>query len=148
MDIWKHLLVDGEYSDRRRVLSGLDLKHIAARPPGVAHTIYEELWHITKWQDIVLSRDGDRRRAWIEGSRFPSVSASIQEAEWHALVEEFLKDLDTAIENARSAVEAGKDDREKVTFHEELACLAVHNAYHLGKIVAVRQQLGCWPVPG
>jgi hypothetical protein len=28
---------------------------------------------------------------------------------------------------------------------DELYCVAVHNAYHLGKIVALRQRLGAWP---
>ena len=32
-----------------------------------------------------------------------------------------------------------------VTMAVELHGLAVHNAYHLGKIVALRQILGAWP---
>jgi hypothetical protein len=28
---------------------------------------------------------------------------------------------------------------------DELYCVAVHNAYHLGKIVALRQRIGAWP---
>jgi hypothetical protein len=32
-----------------------------------------------------------------------------------------------------------------VTMADELNCLAVHNAYHLGKIVALRQRIGAWP---
>ncbi|MCC7015516.1 MAG: hypothetical protein IT454_23360 [Planctomycetes bacterium] len=28
----------------------------------------------------------------------------------------------------------------------ELSCVAVHNAYHFGKIVALRQRIGAWPV--
>jgi hypothetical protein len=28
---------------------------------------------------------------------------------------------------------------------EELNCLAVHNAYHLGKVVALRKRIGAWP---
>jgi hypothetical protein len=31
------------------------------------------------------------------------------------------------------------------TMGDELHCLAVHNAYHLGKIVALRQGIGAWP---
>jgi len=29
--------------------------------------------------------------------------------------------------------------------HEELGSVAVHNAYHFGKIVALRQRIGAWP---
>ena len=32
-----------------------------------------------------------------------------------------------------------------VTMADELHSLAVHNAYHLGKIVALRQMIGAWP---
>jgi hypothetical protein len=32
-----------------------------------------------------------------------------------------------------------------VTMAEDLHSLAVHNAYHLGKIVALRQRIGAWP---
>jgi hypothetical protein len=34
-----------------------------------------------------------------------------------------------------------------VTFAERLEGLAVHNAYHLGKIVALRQVIDAWPPP-
>lgn len=32
-----------------------------------------------------------------------------------------------------------------VTMAVELNCGAIHNAYHLGKIVALRQRIGAWP---
>ena len=30
---------------------------------------------------------------------------------------------------------------------DALQCLAVHNAYHFGKIVALRQAMAAWPPP-
>jgi len=35
-----------------------------------------------------------------------------------------------------------------VTLAERLESLAVHNAYHLGKIVTLRQVIDAWPPPG
>jgi hypothetical protein len=32
-----------------------------------------------------------------------------------------------------------------VTMADELNSVAVHNAYHFGKIVALRQRIGAWP---
>jgi hypothetical protein len=32
-----------------------------------------------------------------------------------------------------------------VTLADELYSVAVHNAYHLGKIVALRQRIDAWP---
>jgi hypothetical protein len=34
-----------------------------------------------------------------------------------------------------------------VTLADERNSVAVHNAYHLGKIVALRQRIGAWPPP-
>ena len=34
-----------------------------------------------------------------------------------------------------------------VTMADELNSVAVHNAYHFGKIVALRQRIGAWPPP-
>ena len=147
MSIWRHLLVDGEYAERSRILSGLQLECIASRPTGASHSIYEELWHITKWQSIVLSGDADRRAAWVPGARYPEATAPANQAEFDELVSEFLRGLATAErltridENLQSEIAGGQ------AFRDELACLAVHNAYHLAKIVALRQQLGCWDPP-
>jgi len=35
-----------------------------------------------------------------------------------------------------------------VTLADELNSVAVHNAYHFGKIVALRQRIGAWPPTG
>jgi hypothetical protein len=32
-----------------------------------------------------------------------------------------------------------------VSMADELSSVAVHNAYHFGKIVALRQRIGAWP---
>ena len=32
-----------------------------------------------------------------------------------------------------------------LTLADELNSVAIHNAYHLGKIVALRQRIGAWP---
>jgi hypothetical protein len=47
--------------------------------------------------------------------------------------------LEQAPERLALEVEPG------VTMADELYCVAVHNAYHLGKIVALRQRIGAWP---
>lgn len=58
MDIWKHLFATGEFAERARLLSGLTLQQVTSRPHGVPHSIYEELWHATSWQRIVVERLG------------------------------------------------------------------------------------------
>jgi len=47
----------------------------------------------------------------------------------------------------RSPEELAKEVSPGVTFADVLESLAVHNAYHLGKVAALRQAIGAWP-PG
>ena len=136
MSQWEHLFIDGEFMSRARLLSGLTVEQVSVRPPGLPHTIYEELWHTTKWQSIVVQCDEAAEVAWIDGGQdFPS-EALENERMWEDLVNEFLAGAETAVQLGRSPEHA-----------DRLQSLAVHNAYHLGKIVALRQVIDAWPPP-
>jgi len=142
MGQWEHLFLDGEFISRARLLSGLTLEQVSMRPPGVPHTIYEELWHTTKWQSIVVQCDDRAEPAWIDGETdFPSETPA-NEGTWKDLVAEFLAGSERAVELGRSS-----DSRPGGKLADLLESLAVHNAYHLGKIAALRQIIGAWPPP-
>ena len=133
---------------RARLLSGLTVAQVSMRPPGLPHTIYEELWHTTKWQSIVVRCDDPAAAAWIDGGQqFPSEAAG-NERMWEDLVTEFLAGSETAAALGRSPDALTKEVRPGVTLADSLESLAVHNAYHLGKIVALRQVIDAWPPPG
>ena len=72
----------------------------------------------------------------------------VEEEEWSALVAEFLSGLEKALEWASSPEKLGVEVDTGVTMRDALHSLAVHNAYHMGKIVAVRQLIGAWPPAG
>ena len=146
MNKWKHLFVDGEFAARARILSGLTLAQVTHRPSPQSHTIYEELWHTTRWQNIVVHRDEELYEAWQRAEDYPSV-APADEGEWTALVEEFLAGLDKALEWADSPEKLAAEVDPDFTMADALRSLAVHNAHHLGKILALRQALGAWPPP-
>jgi DinB family protein len=148
MGQWEHLFMDGEFMSRARLLSGLTVEQVSVRPPGLPHTIYEELWHTTKWQSIVVRCDEPAAAAYIDGGpQFPS-EAPGNERMWENLVTEFLSGSKTAVELGHSREALMKEVRPGVMLAEELESLAVHNAYHLGKIVALRQVIDAWPPPG
>lgn len=67
------------------------------------------------------------------------------ERQWHDLVALFLQGARAAaaleLEPERLAVELEPG----VTLADELHSVAVHSAYHFGKIVALRQRMGAWP---
>jgi hypothetical protein len=134
MGLWRDLFLEGEYMPRERLLAGLTLADVTRRPAGVSHSIFEELWHAAKWQTCVV--EGDKS---ADDVQFPS-QLPADEREYLDLVKEFLAYAEKAVVLAEES-----DTATDVPLREELARLAMHNAYHLGKIVALRQVIGAWP---
>ena len=138
MDIWEHLFLTGEFAVRADLLSGLTLEQVALRPDGASHSIYDELWHAAAYQRFVVDREKE------EGDRYPS-AAPKHEQQWHDLVARFLGGARDAVAFGQAPERLALEVEPGVTMADELHCVAVHNAYHLGKIVALRQRIGAWP---
>jgi hypothetical protein len=145
MSKWRHLFVDGEFIARSRLLSGLTLTQATTRPSGAPHSIYDELWHASQWQSAVVRRDeAAAAKCETEGQQFPSATPESENL-WRELVAEFLAGAEQAVAWGRSPEELAKEVSPGVTFADVLESLAVHNAYHLGKVAALRQAIGAWP---
>ena len=139
------------------ILENLSEELAHRRLPGAPHTIYAELWHLAFWQQITLD--------WVSGVEtpcpehaslgFPSDGQTAQES-FTELRRRFLEGAIRAAAAADDAAQleqpircpspAGKPTR-VMTVREQLESLAAHNAYHLGRIVLLRQMLGSWPPP-
>lgn len=142
---WKHLFKDGEYAPPEQILAGLTREQATHRPSPQSHTIYEELWHTTRWQTIIVNRDEALYEEWKAGRVYPEAPPA-GAAEWEALVAEFLAGLEKALWWAESPERLARETDPGTTMADVLVSLSVHNAYHLGKIVALRQTLGAWGV--
>ena len=138
MNILEHLFLTGEFSARAELLSGLTLEQVALRPDGASHSIYDELWHAAGYQRFVLEREEET------GDLYPSAPPE-HEQQWHDLVSRFLDGARDAVALGQSPQRLAVEVEPGVTMADELYCVAVHNAYHLGKIVALRQRMGAWP---
>lgn len=141
MQILEHLFLVGEFPERARLLSGLTLEQVTQRPDGATHSIYEELWHVVGYQQSIVEPGGP---ADPSGDLFPSAPPE-HEHQWHDLVAIFLKGARTAAELGQAPERLAQEVSPGVTLADELSCVAIHNAYHLGKIVALRQRIGAWP---
>lgn len=138
------------------ILENLSLELAHRLVPRAPHTIYAELWHVAFWQQITLD--------WVMGVEtacperaalgFPSEKDVSAEA-FGDLCGRFLLGAEKAAAVADGAgtetvvvcpSPAGKPAR-RMTVREQLESLAAHNAYHLGRIVLLRQMLGSWPPP-
>ena len=137
MNILEHLFLTGEFAARADILSGLTLEQVTLRPDGASHSIYEELWHAAGYQRIIVERDP------VEGDHYPTATPQ-HEQQWHDLVQQFLEGAQAAVAFAQAPDRLAMEVEPGVTMADELNCVAVHNAYHLGKIVALRQRIGAW----
>jgi uncharacterized damage-inducible protein DinB len=141
---WEHLF-RGEFAERRSILSNLTLAQATALPCQATHSIYDELWHTVQWQRILVTRDEALyESSWQQGDGYPKEAPS-DEQTWLRLVEEFLAGIEQALEWTRSPERLALEIAPGETMAEVLRDLAVHNTYHLGKIVALRQVMGLWP---
>ncbi len=125
------------------------------KPAGAPHSIYEELWHICFWQQVTLD--------WIGGieTPFPATPADgfptvldMEREPWPQLCARFFRDANQAAAAARDVARLDQPVRcpsrpgnptRVMTVLEQLENMAAHNAYHLGRIVLLRQILGIWP---
>jgi hypothetical protein len=96
------------------------------------------LWHIVGYQQSIIA-GGDPA-----GDRYPR-AAPEQEQQWHDLVRVFMDGARMAAALGQAPERLTLEVQPGSTLADELNCVAVHNAYHLGKIVALRQRIGVWP---
>lgn len=156
-ELAKSLIADSAFAPPKNVLQALPDQAADARPQtalgSAPHSIYDEVWHMAYWQDISLD--------WVQGKPtpvpehaaggFPSDTLE----SWNNLRDRFLAGTQNAaaiandterLEIVVSCPTIGAPER-TMTVREQLESLAAHNAYHLGRIVLMRQLLGNWPPP-
>lgn len=149
MNIWDDLLLTGGFAPRARLLAGLTLDEVGMCPSGAPHSIYQELWHAAMCQQFTLEGGMEALGAWPWEEHFPITPEPASQREWDDLVEMFLEGSEQAVQRAEDRVwlEAPEHALTDWTWRNSLEFLTMHSAYHLGKIVLLRQILGLWPPP-
>jgi uncharacterized damage-inducible protein DinB len=151
------LIAESYAAPPSHILEGLTHNLVHREIPNVPHTIYEELWHLTFWQQITLD--------WIAGIETPypnrpsdgfppKPSREPQSQSWEDLRRRFLHGADQAAAAAHDETRLDHPIRcpsrpgaptRVMSVRDQLISLATHNAYHLGRIVVLRQLLQAWP---
>ncbi len=149
MNNWDDLLLTGGFTPRARLLRGLTLEHVGVRPPGAPHSIYQELWHAATCLKLTLEGGTAALGVWPLEDHFPQNAAPPSQEVWDELVASFLADSERAVRQADDAgwLESLESAETEWTWRNGLEFLAVHSAYHLGRIVLLRQLLGVWGPP-
>jgi uncharacterized damage-inducible protein DinB len=151
-------LIDESYAAKpSRILEGLTDDLVHRELPNVPHTVYAELWHMAFWQQITLD--------WIAGIETPypnqpsdgfpkNPSTDPQKESWEKLRQRFLHGAQQAAAAAQDTARLDLPIRcpsrpgtptRIMSVRDQLVSLAAHNAYHLGRIVVLRQLLQSWP---
>jgi len=149
------LIADSYAAAPSHILEGLSDSLVHRAIPNTPHTIYQELYHITFWQQITLD--------WVAGIETPfpakpsdGFTADPARESWEQLRQRFLVGAERAATAARDTTRLDQPIRcpsrpgqptRIMTIRDQLISLATHNAYHLGRIVLLRQLLGAWPPP-
>jgi uncharacterized damage-inducible protein DinB len=136
----EHLFLVGEFAERSRLLSGLTLEQVTHRPEGASHSIYDELWHLVQYQQSIIEPGS----VPADGDYYP-IAVPEHDDQWHDLVRAFLIGARAAVALGQVPERLAAEIEPGVTLADELNSVAVHNAYHFGKIVALRQRIGAWP---
>ena len=153
-ELQRTLIGNGVGAPAAHVLEAVDDATAQRRYPGAPHSIYEEVWHLAFWQDLTLD--------WIDGKPTPypeHAAAGFPEVageSWPAVRKRFLRGAEQAAAIAGDAarLEASilclsrkPDPPRAMTVREQIEGVAAHNAYHLGRVVLLRQLFGAWPPP-
>jgi uncharacterized damage-inducible protein DinB len=146
MNDWDDLLLTGGFAPRESIFAGLTLEQVAARPNGVPHSIYQELWHAAMVLKISLLEGRVALEHWSYAQHFPVESAPADQGAWDDLVAMFLEQSRRAValSTDESWLNAPEPGYPQSTWRDGLEFLAVHTAYHMGKVVCLRQVMNNW----
>lgn len=154
----KEVLVGESYAAApSKILDALSDELAHRVPQGTPHSIYEEVWHMAFWQQVTLDWIGGTETAYPASPRdgFPTV-LDMEREPWGELRGRFLRGAEqgaaAARDTARLEVPVRCPSRPGqpvriMSVRDQLESLGAHNAYHLGRVVLLRQLLGAWPPP-
>ena len=163
-ELQRILIGDGVGAPPSHILEAVDDSVAHVRLPGLPHSIYEEVWHLAFWMELSLDWIAGRPTPYPEHASegFPQPSAtgsssgSALTESWPYLKERFLRGIETAaaIAGDPSRLDAPvacpsrpPAEPRVMPVRDQVDGIASHNAYHLGRIVAMRQIVGGWPPP-
>lgn len=168
-ELQRILIGDGVGAPPSHILEAVDDAMAHARLPGLPHSIYEEVWHLAFWMELSLDWIAGRPTPYPEhasggfppsrttsGSSLVVGLGSAAPESWAALKDRFLRGIETAaaIAGDPSRLDAlvacpsrSPAEPRVMPVRDQVDGIASHNAYHLGRIVAMRQIVGGWPPP-
>lgn len=147
----------GAHADALSCVEGVPWEVAGRRVGGFPQSIYGLVWHAAYWMDYELARIEGRSPHYPDHAEesWPNPGSPRDEAEWTATLTRFRAGLagldalaalsppDAERKVALTSQTTNQGDNVKDIVWQTL----VHNSYHLGQVVLLRQALGAWPPP-
>jgi uncharacterized damage-inducible protein DinB len=147
----------GAHADALACLEGVPLAAAGAQLAGFPHTLFGLVWHAAYWMDYEIRRIEGHSPAYPDHfeASWPETHAPRDEAEWGKAVEWFRRGIGALLayaelppaEAARPVARMTETANQGDNVAEIVWQTLVHNSYHVGQIVLLRQALGAWPPP-
>lgn len=139
----------GAHEDSLRIVEGIDWRLAGIRPAGFRHSIYQLVFHLNFWMEVELkciestvkSHPDDWSLSWPDPEPKDDLAWRHELALFQTNLDQLITLADAQASTLARIAHKGSDD----TVETVLTALAVHNSYHLGQIVQLRQALGVWP---
>lgn len=140
---------NGWFVALKNALDGLSADEALWKEGGLDHSIWELVEHLRYWNERWLKRF----RGETVGESKETIDATFRgesggEAEWENLKRELFRVLDEWKKMLAAADEAKFGEQVSANYKEPwalpIAHQNIHNAYHVGQIVAVRKFRGSW----
>jgi len=156
--VMRELVTDKRtHADAFACVKGIPLAIAKTPVPGFPQTIYGLVWHAAYWMDYEAKRIAGGAPLYPEHAEasWPGTPAPKDESEWMAAVQWFRRGIEGLLaiadlpvnEAARPVARTHESSNQGDNVRDIVWQTLVHNSYHVGQIVLLRQALGAWPPP-
>ena len=146
----------GAHADALACVEGVPPDVAGRRVPGFPQSIFGLVWHAAYWMDYELARTEGKAPPYPDhaDASWPKDEAPRNAREWDETVNRFragLAALDALAADPGSAQRkvalTSQATNQGDTVKDIVWQTLVHNSYHLGQVVLLRQALRAWPPP-
>lgn len=147
----------GAHADALACVEGVPLEAAGRLVLAFPNSIFGLVFHMAYWMDYEEARIRGEAPPYPEHAEesWPASPAPRDEAEWMQVVARFRAGLATldrlaaqpSSEGERRVALTSGTTNQGDTVRDIVWQTLVHNSYHLGQVVVLRQALGAWPPP-